>query len=127
MWSLPLNVVDEATMCDRPKSRLRCAVGRCAAGRAILAGGLVIVAGCTVANQTPLARENAAAHRSLVVSPLAGGSAALNGRNDASINLRHKQTPFLEGPGGKILYEDGSMVEFKTVREQLRDLKAEDR
>ena len=47
-------------------------------------------------------------------------------RNDKGLGVRQQQSVYY-GPGGRLYYPDGTPVEFKGVRKQLQDLRAEER
>ena len=72
--------------------------------------------------QQPLASHEP--HPSLVL-----GQGGLN--NDAAIagrkDVAGHPTQLYRGPGGQLLYKDGSKVQFDSVRKQLQDLRSEER
>ncbi len=72
--------------------------------------------------QRPLSSDEP--HRSLVLGQRGlNNDAAIAGRKDAAGH----PTQLYRGPGGKLLYQDGSPVQFDSVRKQLQDLRSEER
>ena len=61
-------------------------------------------------------------HHSLVLGQL-HSDAGIAGRKDAV----GQPTQLYRGPGGQLLYQDGSPVQFDSVRKQLQDLRTEER
>ncbi len=85
----------------------------------------VACAGCSGGGgvtQQPLSSHEP--HRSLVLGQRGlNNDAAIAGRKDAT----GQPTQLYRGPGGQLLYQDGSPVQFDSVRKQLQDLRSEER
>ncbi len=88
---------------------------------------LVAVAccGCSGAGgltQQPLSSHEP--HHSLVLGQRGlNTDAAIAGRKDAA----GQPTQLYRGPGGQLHYQDGSKIQFDSVRRQLQDLRSEER
>ena len=94
---------------------------------------VVLLAGvpaCSDYSQQPLLTDQhvppVPGHRPLVLSDMSGHNGEDATRNDENIGVRGAGRNTHYGPGGKLYYEDGSPVQFDSVRKQLQDLRAEE-
>ncbi len=69
--------------------------------------------------QQPLASHEP--HHSLVLGRRGLNDDAIAGRRDVAGH----PTQLYRGPGGQLFYQDGSPVQFDSVRKQLQDLRSE--
>lgn len=100
----------------------------------MLSAACLVATGCTApaVNQQPLMSDGGAPldapRRSLVLSDQALAEGAwITGRNDAAAGLKRRPPELYYGPGGQLYYSDGTAVQFKGVKKQLEDLRAEER
>ena len=98
---------------------------RCLAAVTLLAVACSGGAGCSGGGgvtQQPLSSHEP--HHSLVLGQRGlNDDAAIAGRKDAAGH----PTQLYRGPGGQLHYQDGSKVQFDSVRKQLQDLRSEQR
>ncbi len=85
----------------------------------------VLCTGCSngVVTQRPLASDTThQPHHALVLGQQGvSNDASIAGRKD----VVGQQTQLYRGPGGQLLYKDGSKVQFDSVKKQLQDLRSE--
>jgi hypothetical protein len=94
----------------------------------LIVAALLALSGCATGIQQETLYQDGAApppppdtSRALVFGPT--DEQAFVARNDPS----HGRRPLYYGPNGHLYYEDGTAVQFKGVRHQLQDLRAEER
>jgi hypothetical protein len=98
--------------------------------RSVLLAVILTVAGCAQSGifQQPLATDRPARPQSTDASLVLGGADQANDwtarRNDGT-DRTERQLYF--GPNGRLYYDDGSAVQFDSVKKQLQDLRAEER
>ncbi|MHC4979086.1 MAG: hypothetical protein ACYTGT_08700 [Planctomycetota bacterium] len=98
--------------------------------RSILPGVILSAAGCAQSGifQQPLATDQRVRPQSTDSSLVLGGVGQENDwtahRND---DAGDRQRQLYYGPSGRLYYDDGSPVQFDSVKKQLQDLRAEER
>ena len=98
--------------------------------RSVLLAVIPTVAGCSGAGvfQQPLARDQQVRPQSTDASLVLGGVGRANdwtaSRNDGA-DATERQLYY--GPSGRLYYDDGTAVQFDSVKKQLQDLRAEER
>lgn len=79
-------------------------------------------AGDDIVAQRPLPTHEP--HHALVLGrPGANGDPAIDGRKDGD----GQPTQLYRGPGGQLHYQDGTQIQFDSVKKQLQDLRSEER